>query len=185
MKTFETEKHNIPKGATHYRDECNDWHFLWLKNCPTRGWCKCDSAGYHRASWIEGDMVNKIKQIPEDKPLDAVEKVEWEKLEFNSAWEAVKAFEDGKVLYVKRSHKDFILIETAPDVLRFLYQLYHIAETPEAKKEREELEAAYDLYNSCSQYGELDYEDFVAGVHSTELIQWLQVVRKTGYKLGE
>ena len=31
MKTFETEKHNIPEGATHYRDECNEYEFLWVR----------------------------------------------------------------------------------------------------------------------------------------------------------
>jgi hypothetical protein len=29
MKTFETEKHNIPEGATHYFDETSDEHFAW------------------------------------------------------------------------------------------------------------------------------------------------------------
>ena len=31
MKTFETEKHNIPEGATHYRDEDKSNLFTWFK----------------------------------------------------------------------------------------------------------------------------------------------------------
>ncbi|CAH9016999.1 putative coil containing protein [Vibrio phage 217E38-1] len=56
-------------------------------------------------------------------------KTEFVKCEFEHAWEAVKAFEDGEELYTKRSHKDFVLIDNAPDVLRFLYGLYSKVET--------------------------------------------------------
>lgn len=31
MKTFETEKHNIPEGATHYANETDDDYFAWVK----------------------------------------------------------------------------------------------------------------------------------------------------------
>lgn len=31
MKTFETEKHNIPEGATHYENETSISYFAWFK----------------------------------------------------------------------------------------------------------------------------------------------------------
>lgn len=62
-------------------------------------------------------------------------KVEYVKCGFDSAWEAVKAFEDGEELYTKRSHKDYILIDNAPDVLRFLYDLHELIETPMTERE--------------------------------------------------
>ncbi|QZI90984.1 hypothetical protein MYOV024v1_p0059 [Vibrio phage PS34B.2] len=56
-------------------------------------------------------------------------KTEFVKCEFEHAWEAVKAFGEGEKLYTKRSHKDFVLIDNAPDVLRFLYDLHRKVET--------------------------------------------------------
>ncbi|CAH9016878.1 putative coil containing protein [Vibrio phage 120E34-1] len=53
---------------------------------------------------------------------------EFVKVEHNHAWEAVKAFGEGEKLYTKRSHKDFVLIDNAPDVLRFLYDLHRKVE---------------------------------------------------------
>lgn len=83
MKTFLTEKHNIPEGATHYLEECDEWNFLWLKNCPKSGWCKCTSSGRHVSTWIESDMIEKIKEIPQTK------EVEWDgeyQLEYGKGW---------------------------------------------------------------------------------------------------
>lgn len=36
MKTT-LEFNNIPKGATHYRQECDNWYFNWAK-CSGKGW---------------------------------------------------------------------------------------------------------------------------------------------------
>ncbi len=57
-------------------------------------------------------------------------KESYEKLNFECAWHAVKAFEDGEKLYTKRSSEDFVLIDNAPDVLRYLYDLHERIETP-------------------------------------------------------
>ncbi len=57
-------------------------------------------------------------------------KVEWVKWNFECAWHAIKAFEDGEKLYTKRSSEDFVLIDNAPDVLRYLYDLHERIETP-------------------------------------------------------
>ncbi len=56
-------------------------------------------------------------------------KERYEKLNFECAWHAIKAFEDGEKLYTKRSSEDFVLIDNAPDVLRYLYDLHERIET--------------------------------------------------------
>ncbi len=56
-------------------------------------------------------------------------KVEYVKWNFECAWHAIKAFEDGEKLYTKRSSEDFVLIDNAPDVLRYLYDLHERIET--------------------------------------------------------
>ncbi len=128
---------------------------------------------------FDGDNEEVPTETPEEKEaLDAIEQVECKKLEFNSAWEAVKSFEDGKELYAKRSHKDFILIETAPDVLRFLYQLYHIAESPEAKKERERDENIHKMVDDfLEQDLDCNYRGKVAKVCAA--------LYDAGYRKGE
>ena len=63
-------------------------------------------------------------------------------------------------------------------------------ETPEAKREREELEAAYDLYYyvekesvySCVVVG---FNEFVSDFPANEREEYLAIVRKTGYRKGE
>ena len=71
------------------------------------------------------DIFDK-NNIEKQKPRT---KTEFVKCEFECAWHAIKAFEDGEEIYTKRSHKDFVLIDNAPDVLRFLYDLHRKVET--------------------------------------------------------
>jgi hypothetical protein len=51
-------------------------------------------------------------------------------------------------------------------------------ETPEQKKEREELEAAYDLFLTFYQGINVSFEEFSAS-YDTE--DWIRIVRKTNY----
>lgn len=62
-------------------------------------------------------------------------KVTHEKLSFECAWRAVKAFEDGEKLYTKLSSEEFALIDNAPDVLRYLYDLHERVETEITERE--------------------------------------------------
>lgn len=81
MKTFETEKHNIPEGATHYRNEDKDSLFTWLKvDDAIELWC--DILRRWRGA---GSHVNRIMsqivpipqtniETPEDKAaLDLID----------------------------------------------------------------------------------------------------------------
>ena len=78
------------------------------------------------------DEMLRAAALEEKKPRTKVEYVKWN---FECAWHAIKAFEDGEKLYTKRSHKDFILIDSAQDVLRFLYDLHERIETPITERE--------------------------------------------------
>lgn len=69
----------------------------------------------------------------EEKPRCA--KVFYEKLSFEYAWHAIKAFEDGEKLYTKQSSEEFVLIDNAPDVLRYLYDLHERVETEITERE--------------------------------------------------
>ncbi|AUS01569.1 coil containing protein [Vibrio phage 1.286.O._10N.286.55.C4] len=77
-------------------------------------------------------------------------KTEFVKCEFNHAWEAVKAFGEGEKLYTKRSHKDFVLIDNAPDVLRFLYDLHRKVET-EIDERQEFIEKSEQVLSENTQ----------------------------------
>lgn len=85
MKTFETEKGNIPKGATHYCNEVNGFNFSWFKGVDTDNfkvlsigaggeWFKGEQWWYVNAGinpipqtkeveWLNGELVCKVDQI--------------------------------------------------------------------------------------------------------------------------
>ena len=128
--------------------------FLVDGNKFTKGDLHICSEGYvHPVLFVDSDYnkpsncdnnyyILRAAALEEKKPRT---KVEYVKCEFDSAWEAVKAFEDGEKLYTKRSHKDYILIDNAPDVLRFLYDLHERIETPMTERE-EFIEVLQELW---------------------------------------
>ena len=76
MSTYETMKHNIPEGATHYQEEGNGYLFAWFKEdgdslkifvpeAPLSSWTNCFKSAYE----------DLIKPIP-TKPTYRYEKVE-------------------------------------------------------------------------------------------------------------
>ena len=107
MKTFETMKHNIPEGATHYRDESDGFIFSWVMfddggalNVYTTalGWCRLNHSKFK----------DKVKPIPtiqtetqeEKEALDAIEKTyRYEKVEL-SPKEVFMAMLNGESFYV-------------------------------------------------------------------------------------
>ena len=106
MKTFETMKHNIPEGATHYRDESDDFRFSWvmfddggaLKVYTTAlGWCRFNRSKFE-------DKVKPIPKIPTETPeekgaLDAIEKTyRYEKVT-DSIFDLKEEFERGELYF--------------------------------------------------------------------------------------
>lgn len=91
--------------------------------------CKYDPI--EREYWAKSYILRAAAL--EEKPKRMRE--EYVKWNFECAWHAIKAFEDGEKLYTKRSHKDFVLIDNAPDVLRFLYDLHDRIEAEVSERE--------------------------------------------------
>lgn len=107
------------------------------------------------------DEILRAAALEEKKPRTMVK---YEKWNFECAWHAIKAFEDGERIYTKRSHKDYILIDNAPDVLRFLYDLHERIETPITWQEE-----LYDyLDSSCEMSDDFD-DSFTIGIEGKPL----------------
>ena len=71
MNTYETMKHNIPDGATHYQDEGNGYLFAWFKEDggslkifvpedPLSSWTNCFKSAYE-------DLIKPIPSDPDVK----------------------------------------------------------------------------------------------------------------------
>ena len=106
MNTFEAMKHNIPEGATHYRDESDGFRFSWVMfgdggalNVYTTalGWCRFNHSKFE-------DKVKPIPKIPtetkEDKEALDEKTYRYEKVEFEHAWEAVKEHEEKGGIFI-------------------------------------------------------------------------------------
>lgn len=85
----------------------------------------------------------------EEKPKRT--KVSYEKMSFECAWRAIKAFEDGEKLYTKLSSEEFALIDNAPDVLRYLYDLHERVEIEITEREEftDELASIQKVLGDC------------------------------------
>ena len=149
MKTFETEKHSIPKGATHYCNETCSGFFAWWNDDTKEMLCPDGLV----SSWFRVSDLSDVIMYEIPKPRT---KTEFVKCEFECAWHAIKAFEDGEELYTKRSHKDFVLIDNAPDVLRFLYDLHRKVEI-EIDERQEFIDTAVELLNRGDHGGGASY----------------------------
>ena len=195
MKTFETEKNNIPEGATHYSDSSDERYFSWFMHTGDEWFIQI---------WSDKDWV-KCKHNEQDKsgvkPIPQIKEVEWvnglppvgEECVFtphNMQW-GFNHIEDftGTVLHYEGEQFVFMLNHTKYKlegemviVSRTDKGDFSKPETPEAKKEREELEAAYDLY--CEwligmEHPKSLYRSFIKGSYVNAM---LAIVRKTGYR---
>ena len=211
MKTFETEKDNIPEGATHYKDESPISEFCWFK--LERGhWYAMTKGGsrwYH--SGVGEGKIWGIKRMPtqtpeEEEALDLIDtapqQVESLTLRETAAHETLeKAFDEVELVEWKNGDdcisegelhkfgcfspfdKSYVAVfDSDGDCFGCFVGELSKPETPAQKLEREELEAAYDLYCTCGQQHEtVSIEEF-----SQDFIDvWLRIVRKTGYRKGE
>lgn len=211
MKTFETEKNNIPEGATHYHDESIDYHLCWFKLVNFEWFVCCpEEVGQ---GWVKCDFEHKrfgIKRIPtetteEKEALDAIERVEWD----GEGLPPVGVECEFKYKHSSQAHWNLCKVFAYSDEMGMVAAIWHwvddkwkhatidvsgyefrAIETPEQRKEREELEAAYDLYYyakkesvySCVIVG---FKEFVGDFPANEREEYLSIVRKTGYRKGE
>ncbi|AUR98292.1 hypothetical protein NVP1248O_78 [Vibrio phage 1.248.O._10N.261.54.F1] len=94
MKTFETEKHNIPKGATHYWNESCSGFFAWWNDNTKEMLCPDGLGTWCRASDLSDDIMHEI-------PSPHTE-TEFVKVEFKSDKEKAEAFIEGGLRYFTR-----------------------------------------------------------------------------------
>ena len=165
MKTFETEKNNIPEGATHYQDQDGDHLFAWFKlngedlsvNVPDQGvsdaWFDC-SVSYFRG---------KIKPIPQAKE---VEWVNGDKCIYNDE-------EFTFVSYMCKPEEDHVVIWRSFDGIEVVYKTQiSKPEKPEAKKERERDESAKEIMiDLCGDkvFEDRDWEYHKKFTHSAKM----------------
>lgn len=127
MKTFETEKNNIPEGATHYSNETTMLMLCWFMESDGKWWVRtCNDAYWHECEHNENERydLNRIPQTnietPEEKEaLDLIDttphqyemskfsgnkprtKVEYVKCEFIKLSDAAKAVDGGDIQFNK------------------------------------------------------------------------------------
>lgn len=188
MRTFETEKQNIPEGATHYSDESCEKHFSWFK---------FDGKEWFIMIWYDDDWVkceHNEQETSGAKPIPQTKEVEWEnglppvgeECEFQypqGRWN--KGYYHGltrsKCLKMHIVEYEGGSIESLGDLVSF-----RKPESPEAKKEREELEGAYDIYlHVCkdSNRGYLTFGQFLDESLTSYKNDYLAIVHKTGYRV--
>ena len=120
MKTFETMKHNIPEGATHYQEEGDEYLFAWFSKTddslrifvpesPFPSWNECSAYHYE-------DLIKPIPtETPEEKEaLDTIEKTyRFEKV-MDSIFGLKEEFERGE-LFSFDGNEHYVQIETEGD----------------------------------------------------------------------
>lgn len=136
MKTFETEKHNIPEGATHYTNETNADYFLWVR---------CESDGSSWGLIKDSDIMLNAKPIPQAN----IEKPEEKEVEWKSG---------DKCIYMSDEFLFVGMIPTLDDFSCVIFSDTHGAirattadiSKPKTKQQREERERAEAIYEMCS-----------------------------------
>lgn len=100
MKAFETEKHNIPEGATHHG----------VYGCDTIVYFKGDDGvflGWKHDNW----SLSSFPHHKWVKPIQTEPKYRYEKLEFEFAWQAARFHEEGGSVYAKSSSGEFYSVD--------------------------------------------------------------------------
>ena len=174
MKTFLTEKHNIPEGATHYQDEESGIKvFAFFKKSD--GFSYYFAPGYEN-KWMKLDDPSAMLRECV-KPIPQTKEVEWK-----NGDECRYANDiDHSYTYVgEHPHGDGHYVFSEEKGITYIANGYLLEpETPEAKKEREELEAAYDLYCELNaNHNCVEFDRFKKNCKN-----WIRVVRKTEYRV--
>ena len=125
MNTYETMKHNIPEGATHYRDGSDEFRFSWVMfddggalNVYTTalGWCRFNHSKFE-------DKVKPIPTIPTEAPEEKEalddKTYRYEKVT-DSIFDLKRAeFERGE-LFTKKFNEELHVIKSEPQLGRLL-----------------------------------------------------------------
>ena len=211
MKTFETEKHNIPEGATHYRDECKDFTFVWVKQIAGKEYV------WDADSWYEAVVINRdleIKPIPqtnietpeEKEALDSIDvklikprepskpvitKVEWGGSGLPTVGSLCKVNRDSFTYRVMYSSEYVVIVQNLDndnttahgmDIILDLRKGDYTFSKPETPKQREERERLEAAYDLYCQVIDPDTSfDKFFNFGPLKDI-YTKIVDKTGYR---
>ena len=179
MKTFETEKHNIPEGATHYRDEDCSYKFTWitLKGEGLYIW-DGDFWGLRVAASHFYITVKPIPQTnietPEGKEaLDSIKPMHLRDYQKNTTphqYESVASKEvewvnGDKCIYQGKEwqfvsilseyfHSTAVLFNVDTEELKQVPADSLSKETPQQREDRERAEAIYEMCSSVDNFTE-------------------------------
>lgn len=68
MRTYESAKGFIPSGATHYRNECHQYHFFWIKYIDSKPYIYALTEGIWKEKTTKNleQFEQSVKEIPID-----------------------------------------------------------------------------------------------------------------------
>lgn len=187
MKTFETEKGNIPEGATHYSDEAEGKYFCWYNINEEVKICVLDGVGFghkwHRCTnEHKGADVKPIPSVPTETPeekeaLDAIEQVEWKNGDIVKTPDGMGCL----VAEVFRDGYSYWIVQFKDNFHPFCVTELSKPETEAERVERERLEAVKEMFSYWSD----DEGDFVAGDDTDRWVKGLLFsLYDAGYKRG-
>ena len=118
MKTFETEKHNMPEGATHYYHSCSGYGWVKKEPCATG---RDKSFIWDGGKWVRGVVVSYVvkpiptipAETPEGKEALCEKTYRYEKVT-DPIFDLKEEFERGE-LFSFDGNEHYVQIETEGD----------------------------------------------------------------------
>ena len=170
MKTFETEKGNIPEGATHYMNQTSYTYFAWGKFVGENLYIMLAS----ESEWtsVSAGMFDDLKPIPQTKE---VEWVNGDACRYNEVNWLFCGFHPVNGLAIVANNDN----PASHQVITVDVELLSKPETEAERKERERVEAVEEMFTHWSD----DKRDFVAGDDDDRWVkEFLFSLHDAGYK---
>lgn len=179
MKTFETEKHNIPDGATHYLEATDSLKFAWWDSKENVLLCPENSNEWQPAL-VTDEIYNPTPipqtniETPEEKEaFDSMEsvvskEVEWvngESLEYKNEddeWES-----DGRYVCFDSFANHHVFYAANMTLYHADDNQIRKPETPQQREERERLEWIEKFAHKVKHVGTMNYKDILGEMYDS------------------
>lgn len=164
MKTYETEKHNIPEGATHYIEESKETYFSWLKSV--------DGVSYYYSKYLDNDWrimedQNRINQsdvspIPQTKEVGWVNGDEVKYTNPNGGMVDILTF-----VGIHPTHKDHAVLYGTQLLNGYMSTPLSTLSKPETPQEREKREWIESFASEIKNVGTMTYEEILGRMYDS------------------